>query len=151
MWHHFRYHENESNVHQLSHLFQRPPPTDISWNQLLQLIETAGVEVRSLGKSRVALIHADAVMIVHRPAQLALTVRATVRDIAAFLRSQGLGVDAPGEPPAAYNMTWCGHDGARANLSGHPDGGLEWVAENGSPRRGRPEGVAQKGSFATSG
>ena len=75
----------------LSGIFERPAPTDVAWDDLIELLRGLGVEILAQGASRVALVYGDNVMIVHRQASNPLTVRATVRDVAAFLRAVGLG------------------------------------------------------------
>lgn len=64
-----------------------PAPTDIPWSDIESLLEAVGVEVESLSETRVALVKGRHVMIVQRPHPMPLAGRATVKDVAAFLRT----------------------------------------------------------------
>ncbi len=74
----------------LERLFEQPPPTDLPWADVLNMLRTFGVDVRQQGDVRIALCREEHVMIVSRPLPEPLAVRATVQDLAAFLKTVGM-------------------------------------------------------------
>lgn len=74
----------------LARISQRPPPADIRWQDLISALKHCGVEVLERKGSRVGLKKDEERIVVHRPHPGSVTGRATVRDIAAFLKSAGV-------------------------------------------------------------
>ena len=74
----------------LTRLFATPPPTDLAWHEIETLLTQVGVAVTERAADRFALVKDDHVMVVHRPHPKPLAVRATVRDVAAFLKTVGI-------------------------------------------------------------
>ena len=74
----------------LARIYHRPPSADIRWQDLISALKHCGVEVSERKGSRVCLKKYEERMVVHRPHPESVTGRATVRDIAAFLKSAGV-------------------------------------------------------------
>ncbi len=74
----------------LERVFTKPAPTDIRWNDIESMLRRAGVEVTERSGSRIAIVKDGEVMVLRRPHPKPVTVRATVRDIAAFLMAVGV-------------------------------------------------------------
>jgi hypothetical protein len=74
----------------LKRVFAKPAPTDIRWADIEAMMRGAGVDIKERAASRVALVEDGEVMVVQRPHPEPLTVRATVHDIAAFLKAVGV-------------------------------------------------------------
>ena len=74
----------------LARIYQRPTPADIKWQELINALEYYRVEVVERKGSRVGLRMGDERTVVHRPHPGSATGRATVRDIADFLKAAGV-------------------------------------------------------------
>ena len=74
----------------LDRIHQKPTPADIRWRDLISALVYFGVEVSERKGSRVGLRKGDERIVVHRPHPGSITGRATVRDIADFLRAAGV-------------------------------------------------------------
>ena len=74
----------------LTRVFQKPTPSDIRWEDLEAMLLACGVKVVERAGSRVGLIKDGQRMVVHRPHPKPSVGRATVRDIAAFLKAVGV-------------------------------------------------------------
>ena len=81
---------NRNQRRTLQRVFQQPAPTDISWEDVESMLRVVGVELGQRPGSRVSLVKDGEVMVVQRPRPGPLTVRATVRDLAAFLKAVGV-------------------------------------------------------------
>lgn len=81
---------NAKHRRTLARIHQRPTPADIKWHGLICALEHYGVEVVEREGSRVGLRMGDERTIIHRPHPGSVTGRATVRDIADFLRAAGV-------------------------------------------------------------
>ncbi|MCY3546032.1 MAG: type II toxin-antitoxin system HicA family toxin [Gemmatimonadetes bacterium] len=67
-----------------------PTPSDIRWRDLEGMLRACGVEIVERSGSRVGLRLGNHRMVVHRPHPRPNTGRATVRDIALFLKAAGV-------------------------------------------------------------
>ncbi|MCY3841095.1 MAG: type II toxin-antitoxin system HicA family toxin [Gammaproteobacteria bacterium] len=76
----------------LARIHRSPTPADIRWQDLISTLKFHGVEVTERKGSRVGLRLGDERMVVHRPHPGSVTGRATVRDIAGFLKAAGIVV-----------------------------------------------------------
>ena len=74
----------------LERVFAIPTPSDIRWRELEAMLQACGVEIVERSGSRVGLRMGRERMVVHRPHPKPNTGRATVRDIALFLRAAGV-------------------------------------------------------------
>lgn len=74
----------------LEKVCERPTPADIRWNDIISLLNAAGVEVLERSGSRVGLKKGSERMVVHRPHPEPDTGKKTVRDIASFLNTIGI-------------------------------------------------------------
>ena len=77
----------------LVRIYGQPTPVDIRWTEIETMLLAYGVEVVSRRGSRVALTKNGERMVVHRPHPRPETSRATVRDIAMFLKAAGVELD----------------------------------------------------------
>ena len=68
----------------------KSPPGDVEWSDIESMLRAAGVKVIDGAGSRVVLVKGSEVMVIDRPKPKPLAVRATVRDLAAFLRTVGI-------------------------------------------------------------
>lgn len=74
----------------LTRVFQKPTPADIRWEDLEAMLLACGVKIVERAGSRVGLIKDGHRMVVHRPHPKPSVGRATVRDVAAFLKAAGV-------------------------------------------------------------
>ena len=74
----------------LARVCERPAPADLRWADVEAMLRASGVEVVERSGSRVGLMKGGERIVVHRPHPAPVTGRATVRDIAAFLRAAGV-------------------------------------------------------------
>ena len=77
----------------LARVYVRPTPADIRWAEIEAMLLACGVAVTQRAGSRVVLAKNHERVVVHRPHPRPQTSRATVRDIAAFLRAAGVRLD----------------------------------------------------------
>ena len=80
----------KKHIRTLEKVFKRPTPADIRWNDIVALLNAAGVEVFQRSGSRVGLKMGSERMVVHRPHPEPSTGKKTVRDIASFLKTIGI-------------------------------------------------------------
>ena len=71
----------------LAQVFRRPTPRNLRWADVEAMLEAAGVDVKERSGSRIALVKDGEVMVMRRPHDKPIAVRATVQDLAAFLRA----------------------------------------------------------------
>lgn len=71
-------------------MFGLPTPADMRWQDIISMLNAAGVQVAERSGSRVLLKKGKERMVVHRPHPEPNTGRATVRDITAFLEAAGV-------------------------------------------------------------
>ena len=71
----------------LESVFKKPTPTGIRWADIVALLKAVDVDVSQRFGSRVLLKRGEKRMVVHRPHPETETGKATVRDIAAFLKA----------------------------------------------------------------
>ncbi len=81
---------NSKQNRTLRSMNQKPTPAGIRWVDIESLLRAVEVEVVERKGSRVLLRKGADRMVVHRPHPKPTTGRATVRDIAAFLRAIGV-------------------------------------------------------------
>lgn len=74
----------------LVRVYEKPTPADIRWEDMKSLLRACGVDVVERSGSRVGLSKGSERIVIHRPHPKPVTGRATVRDIAAFLRAAGV-------------------------------------------------------------
>ena len=74
----------------LKRVFSRPAPGDVPWSDVESMLRAAGVQVKERSGSRIALVKDDEVMVLRRPHQKPIALKATIRDIAAFLKAAGV-------------------------------------------------------------
>ena len=74
----------------LARVCEKPAPADIRWADVEAMLRVCGVEVVERSRSRVGLMKGGERIVVHRPHPAPTTGRATVRDVAAFLRAVGI-------------------------------------------------------------
>ena len=74
----------------LESVLKTPTPAGIRWTDIVAMLKAAGVEVSQRSGSRILLKKGAERMVVHRPHPEPETGRATVRDIAAFLKAVGV-------------------------------------------------------------
>jgi len=74
----------------LARMFVRPTPAGIRWTDIEAMLTAADVEISEHWDSRVLLKKGAERMIVHRPHPAPEAGRASVRDIAAFLKAIGV-------------------------------------------------------------
>ncbi|MCY4369326.1 MAG: type II toxin-antitoxin system HicA family toxin [bacterium] len=74
----------------LERVFKRPTPANIRWNDIVALLNAAGVEMFERSGSRVGLKKGGERMVVHRPHPEPDTGKQTVRAIASFLKTIGI-------------------------------------------------------------
>lgn len=74
----------------LTRVYERPTPADIRWEEIESLLRACGVEVVERSGSRVGLSKGSERTVMHRPHPRPAIGRATVRDIAAFLKAVGV-------------------------------------------------------------
>ena len=74
----------------LERAFATPTPSDIRWRDLEAMLRAFGVEIIKRSGSRIGLRMGSERMVVHRPHPRPNTGRATVRDIALFLKAAGV-------------------------------------------------------------
>ena len=77
----------------LARVYAQPTPADIRWTEIEAMLLACGVAVTQRAGSRVALAKNHQRMVVHRPHPRPQTNRATVRDIAVFLRAADVRLD----------------------------------------------------------
>ena len=71
-------------------VFKSPTPRGIRWADIVTMLNAVSVEVTQRSGSRVLLKKGAERIVVHRPHPEPETGRATVRDIAAFLKAVGV-------------------------------------------------------------
>ena len=81
---------NRKNQLTLKRVFEKPAPTDVRWDDVESLLRGLGADLIERRGSRVAIVMNREVMLVQRPHPKPLTVRATVHDVAAFLKAVGV-------------------------------------------------------------
>lgn len=74
----------------LEKMFTKPTPADIRWADIITMLKAVGVEVYERSGSRVLFKKGVERTVIHRPHPESHTGRATVRDIAAFLKAIGV-------------------------------------------------------------
>lgn len=74
----------------LKRMLTKPTPSGIRWADIIAMLGANGVEVSERSGSRVLLKKGADRIVVHRPHPEPETGRATVRDIAAFLKAVGV-------------------------------------------------------------
>ncbi len=74
----------------LENVLKTPTPAGIRWTDIVAMLKAAGVEVSQRSGARILLKKGAERMVVHRPHPEPETGRATVRDIAAFLKAVGV-------------------------------------------------------------
>ena len=74
----------------LRRVLGRPTPTNLPWEDIEAMLRAAGVEVKERPGDRIALVRDGRAMVLHRPDPRPITIRATVRDLAAFLKATGV-------------------------------------------------------------
>lgn len=74
----------------LENVFRKPALADIRWADIVALLKAVDVDVFQRSGSRVLLKRGRQRMVVHRPHPEPETGKATVRDIAAFLKTIGV-------------------------------------------------------------
>lgn len=74
----------------LQKINRQPIPADIRWQEIVSLLEAVGVELSQGSGSRVRLKAATERMVVHQPHPGPNTGKATIRDIAKFLKKLGI-------------------------------------------------------------
>ena len=74
----------------LTRVYERPTPADIRWDEMESLLGACGVKVFDRSGFRAGLSKGSARVVVHRPHPRPTIGRATVRDIAAFLKAVGV-------------------------------------------------------------
>ena len=74
----------------LEKMLTKPTPSGIRWADIGSMLTAAGVEVSERSGSRVLLKKGADRILVHRAHPEPVTGRATVRDIAAFLKAVGV-------------------------------------------------------------
>ena len=74
----------------LKRVFTKPAPTDIPWNDIESMLRGVGVKVMEQSGSWIAIVKDAEVMVLRRPHPKPVTLRATVRDIAAFFGAVGV-------------------------------------------------------------
>lgn len=74
----------------LIRVYERPTPADIRWEEMESLLRASGFEVVERSGSRVGLGKGSERIVIHRPHPRPTIGRATVRDIAAFLKVVGV-------------------------------------------------------------
>ena len=74
----------------LARIHRRPTPAHIRWQDLISTLKFHGVDVTEREGSRVGLRMGGERIVVHRPHPGSVTGRATVRDIADFLKAAGV-------------------------------------------------------------
>lgn len=74
----------------LRRVFENPTPAGIRWVDLEAMLRAAGVELSERAGSRVLLKAGTERMVVHRPHPEPDVGRATMRDIATFLKTAGI-------------------------------------------------------------
>lgn len=74
----------------LARIHRRPTPADIRWRDLISTLKFLGVKVTERQGSRVGLRVGNQRIVVHRPHPGPVVGRATVRDIADFLKAEGV-------------------------------------------------------------
>ena len=74
----------------LERVFTRPTPSDIRWADIESVLEAVGVEVSERTGARLLVKKGTERIVVHRPHPSPPTGRATVRNIAMFLRQIGV-------------------------------------------------------------
>ncbi|MYA63168.1 MAG: type II toxin-antitoxin system HicA family toxin [Gemmatimonadetes bacterium] len=74
----------------LERVFATPTPSGIRWRDLEAMLRACGIEIVERSGSRVGLRMGSERMVVHRPHPRPNAGRATVRDIALFLRAAGV-------------------------------------------------------------
>ena len=74
----------------LERIFATPTPSNIRWRDLEAMLRACGVEIVERSGSRIGLRMGSERMVVHRPHPSPNTGRATIRDIALFLKAAGV-------------------------------------------------------------
>ena len=74
----------------LKRILAKPTPADIPWSDVQAMLQGAGVEVLERPGSWIALVKKQEIMVLRRPHPKPLSIRATLRDIAAFLGAAGV-------------------------------------------------------------
>lgn len=74
----------------LARVLSTPTPADLWWKDIEAMLGACGVEVVERSGSRVGLMKDGERIVVHRPHPGPVVGRATLRDIAAFLRAAEL-------------------------------------------------------------
>ena len=74
----------------LARVYANPSPPDVRWVDLRNMLEACGVEFVERSGSRVGLTKGEESIVIHRPHPKPVVGRATLRDIAAFLRASGV-------------------------------------------------------------
>ena len=74
----------------LARIFEKPAPADLPWEDIESVLRAVGVQLKERPGSRIALLKNGEVMVVRRPHPMPLAVRATVHDVAAFLKTVGV-------------------------------------------------------------
>ena len=70
----------------LQKINRQPTPADIRWQDIVSLLEAVGIELSQGSGSRVRLKTATERMVIHQPHPGPNVGKATVRDIAKFLK-----------------------------------------------------------------
>lgn len=74
----------------LADIFSKPTPSDIRWEDVEAMLGACGVQIVQRSGSRVGLMKGGERIVVHRPHPKPIAGQATVRDIAAFLKTVGI-------------------------------------------------------------
>ena len=74
----------------LRRIFEKPTPTGVRWADIEAMLDASGIDVSERAGSRVLLKKGGDRIVIHRPHPEPRAGRATVRDIAAFLKAVGI-------------------------------------------------------------
>ncbi len=77
----------------LADIQRKPTPSNIRWQDLIGALKHYGVEIEERSGSRLRLKKGKERIVIHRPHHGPATGRATIRDVAAFLRTAGISRD----------------------------------------------------------
>ena len=74
----------------LEEIFSQPEPAEICWEAVESMLQALGVTMVARSSTRVALVKDQEVMVLSPPRTKPLAISATIRDLAAFLKTVGI-------------------------------------------------------------
>jgi hypothetical protein len=81
---------NKKQRRTLERIFEKPVPSDMSWNDIISLFKALGADISEGSGSRVRVALNDVRAVFHRPHPQRVTNKSTARSVRRFLLETGV-------------------------------------------------------------